>query len=53
MFGQNGEPPRMGKAIYDFEAGGADEVDLKVGDVVQVQYEVEGWYHVSSTRTQP
>lgn len=37
----------MGKAIYDFEAGGADEVDLKVGDVVQVQYEVEGWYHVS------
>lgn len=37
----------MGKAIYDFEAGGTDEVDLKVGDIVQIQYEVEGWYHVS------
>eukprot|EP00271_Cylindrocystis_brebissonii_P002242 TRINITY_DN12688_c0_g1_i1.p1 TRINITY_DN12688_c0_g1~~TRINITY_DN12688_c0_g1_i1.p1 ORF type:complete len:1176 (+),score=259.12 TRINITY_DN12688_c0_g1_i1:411-3938(+) len=35
-----------GRAMYNFYAGDDDELDLEVGDEVEIEYEVDGWYHV-------
>ncbi|KAG1365847.1 hypothetical protein COCNU_12G008470 [Cocos nucifera] len=41
------EKPQFGKALYDFTAGGDDELSLTAGEEVEIDYEVDGWYHVS------
>ncbi|RZR80144.1 hypothetical protein BHM03_00006072 [Ensete ventricosum] len=40
--------PQFGKALYDFTAGGDDELSLTAGEEVEIDYEVDGWYYVSS-----
>ncbi|KAG9160397.1 hypothetical protein Leryth_008799 [Lithospermum erythrorhizon] len=37
---------QSGVAMYDFTAGGDDELNLAAGDEVEIEYEVDGWYHV-------
>ncbi|KAG1337766.1 hypothetical protein COCNU_04G000720 [Cocos nucifera] len=44
------ENPQFGKALYDFTAGGDDELSLIAGDEVEIDYEVDGWYHVRKKR---
>ncbi|KAG2541904.1 hypothetical protein PVAP13_9NG663000 [Panicum virgatum] len=38
--------PQSGKALYDFTAGGDDELSLTTGEDVEIEYEVDGWYYV-------
>ncbi|VAH89144.1 unnamed protein product [Triticum turgidum subsp. durum] len=42
--------PQSGKALYDFTAGGDDELSLNSGEDVDIEYEVDGWYYVKKTR---
>ncbi|GJN30988.1 hypothetical protein PR202_gb19339 [Eleusine coracana subsp. coracana] len=42
--------PQSGKALYDFTAGGDDELSLTTGEEVEIQYEVDGWYYVKKKR---
>ncbi|KAJ9145637.1 hypothetical protein P3X46_027999 [Hevea brasiliensis] len=42
--------PQSGKALYDFTAGGDDELNLTAGEEVEIEYEVDGWYHVKKKR---
>ncbi|KAK1271939.1 hypothetical protein QJS04_geneDACA007602 [Acorus gramineus] len=44
------ENPQFGKALYDFTAGGDDELNLTAGEEVQIDYEVDGWYYVKKKR---
>ncbi|KAL5991583.1 hypothetical protein ACLOJK_012492 [Asimina triloba] len=45
------ENPQFGKALYDFSAGGDDELSLTAGEEVEIDYEVDGWYYVSEEKT--
>ncbi|KAF9624221.1 hypothetical protein IFM89_008159 [Coptis chinensis] len=40
------ENPQCAKALYDFTAGGDDEVNLAAGEEVEIDYEVDGWFYV-------
>ncbi|KAG2541895.1 uncharacterized protein LOC120692263 [Panicum virgatum] len=42
--------PQSGKALYDFTAGGDDELSLTTGEDVEIEYEVDGWYYVKKKR---
>ncbi|PUZ41771.1 hypothetical protein GQ55_9G531300 [Panicum hallii var. hallii] len=42
--------PQSGKALYDFTAGGDDELSLTTGEEVEIEYEVDGWYYVKKKR---
>ncbi|XP_066382616.1 uncharacterized protein [Miscanthus floridulus] len=42
--------PQSGKALYDFTAGGDDELSLITGEEVEIEYEVDGWYYVKKRR---
>ncbi|CAL4938667.1 unnamed protein product [Urochloa decumbens] len=42
--------PQSGKALYDFTAGGDDELSLTTGEDVEIEYEVDGWYYVKKRR---
>jgi hypothetical protein len=42
--------PQSGKALYDFTAGGDDELSLISGEEVEIEYEVDGWYYVKKKR---
>ncbi|XP_062216117.1 uncharacterized protein LOC133916456 [Phragmites australis] len=42
--------PQFGKALYDFTAGGDDELSLTTGEEVEIEYEVDGWYYVKKKR---
>ncbi|CAN6454244.1 unnamed protein product [Victoria cruziana] len=44
------ENPQFGKALYDFTAGGDDELNLTTGEEVEIDYEVDGWYYVRKRR---
>ncbi|CAL9099513.1 unnamed protein product [Musa textilis] len=41
---------QFGKALYDFTAGGDDELSLTAGEEVEIDYEVDGWYYVKKKR---
>ncbi|KAF6137352.1 hypothetical protein GIB67_036389 [Kingdonia uniflora] len=42
--------PQYGKALYDFSAGGDDELNLTAGEEVEIDYEVDGWFYVKKKR---
>lgn len=42
--------PEHGKALYDFTAGGDDELNLTAGEEVEIEYEVDGWFYVRKKR---
>ncbi|XP_061347585.1 uncharacterized protein LOC133293078 [Gastrolobium bilobum] len=42
--------PQFGTALYDFTAGGDDELSLTAGEDVEIDYEVDGWYYVKKKR---
>ncbi|KAH9305325.1 hypothetical protein KI387_009729, partial [Taxus chinensis] len=44
------ENPQFGKALYDFTAGGDDELNLTAGEEVEIKYEVDGWFYVQKKR---
>eukprot|EP00249_Psilotum_nudum_P022201 c28414_g1_i1 orf=316-3969(-) len=44
------ETPRFGKALYDFTAGGDEELNLTADEELEIEYEVDGWYHVRKKR---
>ncbi|KAK9930796.1 hypothetical protein M0R45_018107 [Rubus argutus] len=37
-------------ALYDFTAGGDDELNLTAGEEVDIEYEVDGWFYVKKKR---
>ncbi|KAM1574895.1 hypothetical protein ACFX10_031375 [Malus domestica] len=42
--------PQNGTALYDFTAGGDDELNLTAGEEVVIEYEVDGWFYVKKKR---
>uniref|UniRef100_A0A5B6YHF8 SH3 domain-containing protein n=1 Tax=Davidia involucrata TaxID=16924 RepID=A0A5B6YHF8_DAVIN len=42
--------PQFGTALYDFTAGGDDELNLTAGEEVEIEYEVDGWFYVKKKR---
>lgn len=44
------ENPQFGKALYDFTAGGDEELNLTAGEELEIEYEVDGWFHVRKKR---
>lgn len=42
--------PQYGSALYDFSAGGDDELNLTAGEEVEIEYEVDGWFYVKKKR---
>lgn len=42
--------PQFGTALYDFSAGGDDELSLTTGEEVEIEYEVDGWFYVKKKR---
>ncbi|XP_073149287.1 uncharacterized protein [Henckelia pumila] len=42
--------PQFGKALYDFTAGGEDELNLTADEEVEIEDEVDGWYYVRKKR---
>ncbi|KAJ0805325.1 putative SH3 domain-containing protein [Helianthus annuus] len=41
---------QSGSALYDFTAGGDDELNLTAGEEVEIEYEVDGWFYVKKKR---
>ncbi|OWM90233.1 uncharacterized protein LOC116187487 [Punica granatum] len=41
---------QLGSALYDFTAGGDDELNLTAGEEVEIEYEVDGWFYVKKKR---
>ncbi|KAG5564843.1 hypothetical protein RHGRI_000890 [Rhododendron griersonianum] len=41
---------QFGTALYDFTAGGDDELSLTAGEDVEIDYEVDGWFYVKKKR---
>ncbi|XP_039071869.1 uncharacterized protein LOC120219089 [Hibiscus syriacus] len=37
--------PQFGTALYDFTAGGDDELSLTTGEGVEIEHEVDGWFY--------
>lgn len=42
--------PQFGTALYDFTAGGDDELSLTSGEEVEIEDEVDGWFYVKKKR---
>ncbi|XP_059453334.1 uncharacterized protein LOC132183886 [Corylus avellana] len=42
--------PKVGTALYDFTAGGDDELNLTAGEDVEIEDEVDGWFFVKKKR---
>ncbi|CAN0901327.1 TSET complex member tstB [Linum grandiflorum] len=42
--------PQFGTALYDFTAGGDDELSLTAGEEVEIEDEVDGWFYVKKKR---
>ncbi|KAK9027706.1 hypothetical protein V6N11_067529 [Hibiscus sabdariffa] len=42
---------KLGTALYDFTAGGDDELSLTTGEEIEIQYEVDGWFYVKKKRS--
>ncbi|KAL3825518.1 hypothetical protein ACJIZ3_021547 [Penstemon smallii] len=42
--------PQSGEALYDFSAGGDDELNLTAGEELEIEYEVDGWFYVKKKR---
>ncbi|XP_021279407.1 uncharacterized protein LOC110413025 isoform X1 [Herrania umbratica] len=42
--------PQFGTALYDFSAGGDDELSLTTGEEVEIEYEIDGWFYVKKKR---
>ncbi|KAL3535010.1 hypothetical protein ACH5RR_003471 [Cinchona calisaya] len=42
--------PQYGTALYDFTAGGDDELNLTAGEEVEIEDEVDGWFYVKKKR---
>ncbi|KAI5557818.1 hypothetical protein BDE02_18G129100 [Populus trichocarpa] len=42
--------PQYGSALYDFSAGGDDELSLTAGEELEIEYEVDGWFYVKKKR---
>ncbi|KAG2668107.1 hypothetical protein I3760_15G144300 [Carya illinoinensis] len=42
--------PKFGTALYDFTAGGDDELNLTAGEEVEIEDEVDGWFYVKKKR---
>ncbi|XP_052198815.1 uncharacterized protein LOC127805978 [Diospyros lotus] len=42
--------PQFGSALYDFTAGGDDELNLTAGEELEIEYEVDGWFYVKKKR---
>ncbi|KAL1568103.1 hypothetical protein AAHA92_03507 [Salvia divinorum] len=42
--------PQFGTALYDFTAGGDDELSLTAGEDLEIEDEVDGWYYVKKKR---
>ena len=52
---EEGQPPaeiaspgQRVRALYDYDADGADEISMKAGDVFTVNSEEAGWYNVTA-----
>ncbi|KAL1190473.1 hypothetical protein V5N11_020647 [Cardamine amara subsp. amara] len=41
---------RYGTALYDFTAGGDDELNLTAEEELEIEYEVDGWFYVKKKR---
>lgn len=41
---------QFGTALYDFTAGGDDELSLTAGEEVEIEEEVDGWFYVKKKR---
>ncbi|CAN6868821.1 unnamed protein product [Brassica oleracea] len=41
---------RFGTALYDFTAGGDDELNLTAEEELEIEYEVDGWFYVKKKR---
>ncbi|KAI3849319.1 hypothetical protein MKW92_002905 [Papaver armeniacum] len=41
---------QFGKALYDFTAGGDDELNLTAGEDLEIDYEVDGWFYVKKKK---
>ncbi|XP_010496142.1 PREDICTED: uncharacterized protein LOC104773261 isoform X1 [Camelina sativa] len=41
---------RFGTALYDFTAGGDDELNLTAEEELDIEYEVDGWFYVKKKR---
>ncbi|XP_010533094.1 PREDICTED: uncharacterized protein LOC104808936 [Tarenaya hassleriana] len=46
----SGTGTKFGSALYDFTAGGDDELNLTAGEEVEIEYEVDGWFYVKKKR---
>ncbi|KAG0603461.1 hypothetical protein M758_10G096300 [Ceratodon purpureus] len=44
------QEPQFGKALYDFTAGGDEELNLTAGEELEIEYEVDGWFSVRKKR---
>jgi hypothetical protein len=44
------QEPQFGKALYDFTAGGDEELNLTAGEELEIEYEVDGWFSVRKRR---
>ncbi|KAL1532946.1 hypothetical protein AAHA92_32897 [Salvia divinorum] len=42
--------PQFGTALYDFTAGGDDELSITAGEDLEIEDEVDGWYYVKKKR---
>ena len=42
--------PQFDKALYDFTAGGDDELNLTAEEEVEIEYEGDGWFYVRKKR---
>ncbi|XP_047970034.1 uncharacterized protein LOC125213496 isoform X1 [Salvia hispanica] len=42
--------PQFGTALYDFTAGGDDELSITAGEDLEIEDEVDGWYSVKKKR---
>ncbi|KAL3696977.1 hypothetical protein R1sor_011053 [Riccia sorocarpa] len=42
-----------GNALYDFVAGGDDELNITAGEELEIEYEVGGWYFVKKKEAGP
>ncbi|XP_042034645.1 uncharacterized protein LOC121781034 [Salvia splendens] len=42
--------PQFGTALYDFTAGGDDELSITAGEELEIEDEVDGWYYVKKKR---
>ncbi|RZC71413.1 hypothetical protein C5167_034605 [Papaver somniferum] len=41
---------QFGKALYDFNAGRDDELNLTAGEDLEIDYEVDGWFYVKKKK---